>query len=168
MITVSVGHLVILCFAGLLCWALISDALTMKIPNRISIGIVALYPAWVVTAWPLASHPLMALALAAAVLAAGFAAFNFRLLGGGDAKLTAAISLWAGPGLFFPFIAVTAIAGGIISIAVMLAAAMKRREITARGEVAGPFFRSIIRTRIPYGMAIASGGFFVVMGLWTG
>ncbi len=43
----NVGHIVILALAGLLCWAVVSDALTLTIPNRVSIAILALYPALV-------------------------------------------------------------------------------------------------------------------------
>ncbi len=169
MITVSTGHFVILCFAGLLCWALVSDALTMKIPNRISIGIVALYPAWVIATWPRVEPLWVPLALAAAVLAAGFVAFDRGYVGGGDAKMLAAMSLWSGTGLFIPMIFVTALAGGVIAVAVILAELMRRRAVIARGgDVAGPFLSSIVKSKMPYGMAIAIGGGVVAAGLWTG
>ena len=169
MITVSTGHFVILCFAGLLCWALVSDALTMKIPNRISIGIVGLYPAWVIATWPRVEPLWVPLALAAAVLAAGFVAFDRGYVGGGDAKMLAAMSLWSGTELFIPMIFVTAMAGGVIAVAVILAELMRRRAVIARGgDVAGPFLSSVVKSKMPYGMAIAIGGGVVAAGLWTG
>lgn len=169
MITVSIGQIIILCLGGLLCWALVSDALTLKIPNRISIGIVGLYPAWVIATWPRVDQPWISLALAAAVLAVGFVAYDLRIVGGGDAKMLAALSLWSGTELFLPMIVVTALSGGVIAVAVILAEAVRRRSVVARGgEVAGPFLSSIVKSKLPYGMAIAIGGGVVAFGLWTG
>jgi hypothetical protein len=46
---------------------------------------------------------------------------------------------------------------------------VRRRSVVARGgEVAGPFLRSIVKSKMPYGMAIAIGGGVVAVGLWTG
>ena len=169
MITLSTGHFVILCFAGLLCWAMVNDALTLKIPNRVSIGIVALYPAWVMATWPRIEQPWVPLVLAAAVLVAGFVAFDRGLIGGGDAKMLAAISLWSGFELFVPMIMVTTLAGGIIAVAVILSELMRRRAVLARGgEVAGPFLSSVVKSKMPYGVAIAIGGGVVAVGLWAG
>jgi len=169
MITVSIGHFVILCFAGLLCWAFVSDALTLKIPNRISIGIAALYPAWVIATWPRVDQPWVPVALAAGVLVAGYIAFARGYVGGGDAKMLAAISLWSGTDLFFPMIMVTALTGGIIALAVILSELVRRRAFVARGgAVAGPFLSEIVKSKMPYGMAIAIGGGVVAVGLWAG
>lgn len=167
--TVSTGHLLLICFAGLLCWALVSDALTFKIPNRISIGIAALYPLWVLATWPRVDEPWVPVILAAVVLALSFLAFDRGYIGGGDGKLLAAISLWSGTGLFVQMLMMTALAGGVIAIAMILSEALRRRATVARGgEVSDGFFRSIVKTKIPYGMAIAVGGGVVAVGLWTG
>lgn len=169
MITVSTGHVVILCFAGLLCWALVSDALTMRIPNRVSIGIVALYPAWVLATWPRVEPLWEPLALAAGVLAAGFIAYDRGYVGGGDAKMLASMSLWSGTELFIPMIFITALAGGVIAVAVILEELVRRRTVIAQGgEVAGPFLSTVVKSKMPYGMAIAIGGGVVAVGLWTG
>ncbi len=169
MIAVSTGQIVILCFAGLLCWALVSDALTMKIPNRISIGIAALYPAWVLaTGLPL-DQVVTPLVLACAMLAAGFFAFDRGWIGGGDAKMLAALSLWSGIELLLPMLLVTTLAGGVMATAAILSEIMRRRTVLARGgEVNGPFLSSVVKSKIPYGVAIAIGGGVVAVGLWTG
>ncbi len=169
MIALSTGHFVILCFAGLLCWALVSDALTMKIPNRISIGLVALYPAWIIaTGFPL-DQVLMPAALACGMLVAGFIAFDRGWIGGGDAKMLAAITLWSGPALLLPMLLVTTLAGGVMATGAILSEAMRRRAVLARGgEVNGPFLTSVVKSKIPYGVAIAIGGGVVAVGLWTG
>lgn len=169
MITVSTGHFVLLCFAGLLCWAFVSDALTFKIPNRISIGLVALYPAWVMATWPRVEQLWVPMVLAAGVLVVGYFAFARGYVGGGDAKMLAAISLWSGVELFFPLLLVTSLAGGVIAVAVILSEAQRRRAVGSRGgEITGPFLSEILKSNMPYGMAIAIGGGVVAVGLWTG
>ena len=164
----NVGHIVILALAGLLCWAVVSDALTLTIPNRVSIAILALYPAWVIAAWPRVDHPVVALATAAAVLVAGYIAYAHQFIGGGDAKLLAVLALWSGPGLVLQLLIVTALAGGVLAAAILLSAVLKRREVAQRGEVAEAAGESIFRQPIPYGIAIAVGGAAVALRLWAG
>ena len=53
-ILVVAWHLSLLAFAGLIFSAAISDILRFRIPNRISIAIVLLYPAYLLSA----SHPI--------------------------------------------------------------------------------------------------------------
>ncbi len=169
MTAVFTGHIVILCFAGLLCWALVSDALTMKIPNRISIGIVALYPLWVFAGGLSLDQVLIPIAMAVGMLIAGFIAFDRGWIGGGDAKMLAAITLWAGVELMVPMLLVTTLAGGVMATGAILSEAMRRRAVLARGgEVNGPFLSSVVKSKIPYGVAIAIGGGVVAVGLWTG
>ena len=155
-------------FVGLLCWAFVCDSLTLKIPNKVSLGIVALYPAWVLANWPMIGVPWLSVVIAIAVLAVGFVVNELGLMGGGDAKLLAATALWAGPGLVFELIAVTTVMGGLVALAVIFAAFVRHhREVTDRGEAVAPFFRNIAKAKYPYGIAIAVGGFVVATGLWT-
>jgi prepilin peptidase CpaA len=81
--------------------AVVSDARTYRIPNWISLALGALF----VVAVLLSGAPLASwwphLAIGATVLAAGYALYLFTGMGAGDAKLGAAIALWAGfPGLY--------------------------------------------------------------------
>ena len=59
---------------------------------------------------------LAALGLAAAVFVVGLGLFARELIGGGDVKLLAALSLWAGPEQFVWFMLVTTLAGGVLSL----------------------------------------------------
>ena len=82
-------------FALLLVLAALFDARELRIPNRVCLGIVALFPLHAAVASP----PLdwvVAVALAAAVFAVGAGLYASERLGGGDVKLLAAASLWAG------------------------------------------------------------------------
>jgi prepilin peptidase CpaA len=93
-------------FLGLLALAVATDLESMRIPNRICLLIVALYPCHVLAqAAPV--DWLGAMAVAGAVFLVGLIPFAFRLMGGGDVKLMAAVALWAGPALSIQFLAVT-------------------------------------------------------------
>src|SRR5918994_1398554 len=103
-----------LCFAGfltLLGLAAFKDIRERRIPNRLTGALAALYPVYVLVsstpvAWP------AALGLAAVVFMIGLGLFARGLIGGGDVKLLAVLSLWAGPEKFLWFMLVTTLAGG--------------------------------------------------------
>jgi prepilin peptidase CpaA len=98
-----------LCFAGFLIMlglAAFTDVCERRIPNRLTGGLAALYPVYVLVspipvAWP------AALGLAVVVFVIGLGLFARELIGGGDVKLIAALSLWAGPEQFVWFMLVT-------------------------------------------------------------
>ena len=80
-------------FVALVAWAVMSDLHDYRIPNAVSLGLVALFIATAAVAdLPWRGH-LIAGALAFAL---GLAAYRYDLLGGGDVKLIAAAALWAG------------------------------------------------------------------------
>jgi prepilin peptidase CpaA len=81
--------------------------------------------------------------------------FTFGWIGGGDAKLFAASALWLGaPGLV-PFLFWTAMAGGVLSIVLMVA----RRGRTAGGPDVERWLPQLLRPGgpVPYGLAICAG-----------
>ena len=82
----------ILCvFPFPLAFAAVSDLVTMKISNRVSIFLVGAFVGMsILLAIPLATLGMHILA-AAIVLVAGFVMFAFGWIGGGDAKLAASI-----------------------------------------------------------------------------
>jgi prepilin signal peptidase PulO-like enzyme (type II secretory pathway) len=105
------SHLSIVGFLGILAAAALSDVRNLTIPNRYCVAIALLYPAYLLSAGQPVDW-LGALVVAGSMLAAGFVLFALRALGGGDAKLLAAVSLWAGPGLLPEFAILTALSGG--------------------------------------------------------
>ena len=152
----SVHLLVLGLFFGLLAVAVLIDAETLRIPNRLCLALVAIYPAYLLASpiqvdWP------GALLLATAVFAAGLGAFAAGWMGGGDVKLMAATALWVGPAWFTDFLLVTAIVGG--GIAVLMLSGI-RFTVAQAVEAAGfADIRDVILGRsIPYGVAIAAGG----------
>ena len=154
----SIEHLVIALFLALLSVAAIHDATTYRIPNRVSLAIAALYPVHVLAsggdvAW------VGALFVAAAVFAAGTVLFAWRVLGGGDVKLLAATALWAGPAGLADLLAITAIGGGLMAL---FMSSSLRFGLALALEAAGrPGGRAmVLGNTLPYGVAIAAGGWF--------
>jgi prepilin peptidase CpaA len=144
-------------FLLLLAVALVWDVMWLRIPNWIPLTLAGLF---VVAALP-AQHPscwwVSHLAAGLGVLAVCIALFAWRKIGGGDAKLLAAIALWAGlallPSLF--------LAIGLINGAVALA------YLTGRATGVGTFLAvrglsvvSLQRGRdFPFAVAAAIGCF---------
>jgi prepilin peptidase CpaA len=99
------------------------------------------------------------LAVGFAFLLAGMGLFAAGLLGGGDAKLLAAVALYMGSGWAAPYVMAVAVAGGGLACAVLLLRWAARQGFTATmpwlSHLADP------KLGIPYGVAIAAGWLFV-------
>lgn len=159
----DLGYLVVLLvFAGLLIAAAVEDALHFRLSNRITLAVILLYPAYVLTApTPVAWGT--ALVLAAVVLVVGFGLFVAGWAGGGDAKLFAAASLWAGVAHFSEYLLATTLFGAVIAL-VMLGRRIWARRVAfvAGGEPTQPR-RTFGQFELPYGVAIAFGGLTTAM-----
>jgi prepilin peptidase CpaA len=151
-------------FALLLLLAAWQDLRTMQIADAVSAGIVGLFAIWALGGWALGTLSFMAVGLAlacgAVVFAAGAAAFAAGALGGGDVKLLAAASLFAGAGLISDFLLVTALAGGVLGVAVLAGTPIGPLALEADATL-----RTRLRRGLPYGPAIAAGGLWVAASL---
>jgi prepilin peptidase CpaA len=107
----------LLLFLLLLGAALVWDVMWLRIPNWIPLTLAGLF---VVAALP-AQHSstwwLSHLAAGLGVLAVGIALFAWRKIGGGDAKLLAAIALWAGLKLLPSLFLVIGVVNGAVALA---------------------------------------------------
>lgn len=131
------------------------DLTTMKIPNWISgLLILGFFPAAFATGLPLTDMA-MALGVGVAALFVGMGMFALRWIGGGDAKLMAAVSLWLGLAGIAPFLLFTALVGGGLCLLLMsVRAQFQVFALNAPGWVA-----RLMQPKgdIPYGVAIAVG-----------
>lgn len=152
--------IVVLAAAGLIILAAIYDVLTMTIPNWLSIVLAVLF----LIAAPLLGFDmrmlLTHLATGLVVLTIGIGLFAMGWVGGGDVKLAAASALWLGSGLMLEYLFVTAIAGGILSLAILILRrlplpALLSRQLWVR--------RLHDPTKgVPYGVALAVGALVVL------
>lgn len=152
----------LLAFAGLLLFAAFSDIATMTIPNWVSLALAGLFvPAALLSGMTLASLGVH-LAFGAGVLLVCFFLFQANILGGGDAKLIAAIALWTGGGAFAPFAFGTAIAGGALALTIYMA-----RKWLSPSETRPAFLNRLLAPNggVPYGVAIMVGGFAAITAL---
>lgn len=132
------------------------DLTTMKIPNWISLVLLAGFlPA--ALAAGLAPMSIGAhLGVGLAVLAVGAGLFALNWIGGGDAKFAAAASLWMGAGGAPMFLIWTALIGGLFCLVLMSARAYAPRYVHAGTP---GWIADLMRPKgdIPYGVAIAAG-----------
>jgi prepilin peptidase CpaA len=160
--TVQTGCLI--AFATLLLLAAWQDWRTMQIADGISLGIAALFIPWALSGVAAGTFSLLDLALALACAAGMFGlaalAFAAGAMGGGDVKLAAAASLFAGPGLMLDFVTVTALVGGLLGLAILAGAPIGPLASTGDGTM-----RARLRGNLPYGPAIAAGGLWVALAL---
>lgn len=142
-------------FAGLLIYAACSDVTSLTIPNWLSVAMALLFaPMALAMQMPLAEIG-MHYAFGVAILLVGFFLFQANVFGGGDAKLVAAAAVWTGFAAFPTFILGTALAGGVLALALM--GARKWSPFFA----AAPSFVNRLLTPesgVPYGVAIMAGG----------
>ncbi|MNU53053.1 Type IV leader peptidase family protein [compost metagenome] len=131
------------------------DLITMKIPNWLSgLLILGFFPAALVLGLPLTVVGL-SVGLAFAALCVGAAMFALRWLGGGDAKLLAAVTLWLGLQGALPFLLFTAMAGGGLCLVLILARAHLQFYTVNGPAWVGRLLEP--KGDVPYGVAIAVG-----------
>jgi len=137
-----IGLAIALVFAG------ITDIRRRQIDNWLNAGIALAAPLfwWSsgLSLWPEVAMQL-GVALAAFVLLAGL--FAMRMMGGGDVKLLTALALWVRPDLFLQLLLVMSIAGGVLTVLMVCWHTMRRQKD---------------KLAIPYGVAIAFGGLWVL------
>ncbi len=115
-----VSTLALFVFPVLMAYAASSDLLTMRIANWLVLTVVAAYFALALIAQLSWTEMATSLAAAAIVLAIAFAFFAFGWIGGGDAKLVAATTLWVGFGLMLQYLVYAALLGGGLTLLIVL------------------------------------------------
>src|SRR4051794_8107139 len=103
-------------FPALMAFAAASDLLTMTISNRISLLLLAGFPALaLVVGMPIETIGWHLLA-GVAMLAVGFGLFCTGWIGGGDAKLMAATAIWLGWSHMIEYAVVSSLLGGGLTL----------------------------------------------------
>lgn len=153
MVTAAILVIFPLCMAMAAC----SDLLTMTIPNRLSVILIASFLAVAPFAGLSLQDVLMHLAGGGIVFAVCFALFAFGIMGGGDAKILAASALWFGfDQSLLVYTIYVSIFGGLLSLAI-LAMRSQHNLIMAYGI---PMPRTMMhKKKVPYGIAIGAAAF---------
>ena len=157
---VPLQSICLISFALLLAAAAWQDLRTMRIADWASLAIVAAFGVWALSGLAAGNMTFTRIGLAAAcgvaVFAIGALGFAAGVLGGGDVKLMAAASLFAGPALLLDFLMIVALAGGVLGLAMLAGARIGPAACAGDASVA-----TRLRGRLPYGPAIAAGGLWV-------
>ncbi|MGZ3297513.1 MAG: A24 family peptidase [Asticcacaulis sp.] len=150
-----------LAYPACLVWAAVSDIRSMTIPNRLTLllasGFVPVAFLCHLSVAQLGLH--VGVGLAGLVL--GIILFALRLMGGGDAKLIAAASLWLGVHGAIAMLIYTALAGGVLTLGLL--AARKAPIAALTGPLPGWVNKHLSpQGDIPYGVAICAGGLLAI------
>jgi|SRR4051812_20551435 len=134
--------------AALLVVAAVIDVRTFTISNRLNLTVAILAPLYwlsiALSPWPGVAVQLGGAAVVFVLLAAAFYA---GMMGGGDVKLASALALWFPPASTIKFLVFMSLAGGMLTLIILVWHRAKRREG---------------KPEIPYGVAIAFGGLAIL------
>ncbi len=134
--------------AAMLLWAAVIDIRTRTIANGLNLAIALMAPLFwwgmEVDLWPDAA---IRVGVAVVVFLLFALAFQLGMMGGGDVKLAAALALWFAPGDTMLLIILMSLAGGVLTMIVMIEHKIKKNDD---------------RPEVPYGVAIAFGGLWLL------
>jgi prepilin peptidase CpaA len=155
-------QVILFVFVVLMIFAALTDITRFTIPNWLSAAVAVLFPVAALLAgfgWAEWGNHLLAGLIG---LLLGMALFAPGWIGGGDAKLFAAASLWFGwPGAT-GFLMHTALAGGVLVIILL-----GLRQILPMLFNSSSWAKSSVLAKeapVPYGVAIAAGAFWSLPG----
>lgn len=152
-------HIVFACVGALalliLAW---HDLRRRRLPNQLVALVAASY---LLFSLATPSNLLPHLATALLALLAGFALTALRVIGGGDAKLFAALAFWAGPMQWWiPLVIASQV--GLLLVLLGLIARWALRRAPPHGF--RPVLRCLTISRgVPYGIALAVGGWVAII-----
>jgi len=127
------------------CWF---DLRSRIIPNELTLAIAVLaIPFWWASGLALWPNATLQVCVAALIFGLFALAFAMGAMGGGDVKLIGALALWLPWQAVLAVLVVMSVAGGALTLAMVLRHRLARREVPLE---------------IPYGVAIAFGGLWVI------
>jgi prepilin peptidase CpaA len=131
-------------FAAAMVAAAIFDIRSRRLPNWLNLAVALGFLPW---AWAMGfdwGQVGIHTAVGLVVLGLGFVLFATGVIGGGDAKLGAAVALWIGFSFeLLRFFLIMSVAGGILAVIALIWQARTRRPLTSA---------------LPYGVAIGAAG----------
>jgi prepilin peptidase CpaA len=146
-------------FPAMMAFAASSDFLTLTISNRVSLILVGGFVALAVIGGVSAADVLSHLAAGCVVLVAAFSLFARGIVGGGDAKLAAATTLWLGFDHLLPYLLYASLLGGALSVGLIWFRMAPLPDWLARHDWAQRLHGK--DAGVPYGIALAAAALAV-------
>ena len=142
-----IADILVAVLAAMLIVAMYGDLRQRIIPNWLN-AIIALLaiPYWWLSGLSLTDVGIQ-VGIAAGVFALFALAFRLGMMGGGDVKLVTALALWLPYAALVKLLVVMSIAGGVLTLVMIVRNRMQRAED---------------KPEVPYGVAIAIGGFWLI------
>jgi prepilin peptidase CpaA len=149
----------LLLFPALMAFAASSDLFTMTISNRLSLALAGAFAVLAVVTGMSLDAIGMHLAAAAIVLTVAFGFFSQGWIGGGDAKLAAATSLWFGFEHLMDYMLLAALFGGALTLLLLQFRKFPLPFFLARQ----PWVQRLHEKGggVPYGIALAASALLV-------
>src|SRR5215472_10206521 len=149
-------------FAGLMTLAALEDLRRLIIPNALTLALCVLWPLYAL-AHPTLFDTLGSLGCALAVFLVGALMFSRGYLGGGDVKLLAVATLWAGPGGTLPLLLLTGVLGGMLALFLLMPPVAQLSAMArAKFGFADAAIKDAASTPVPYGIAIGAAATIVI------
>lgn len=150
-----VAYLLLSVFPAALLIAAANDIYEFKIPNWISIVLIAAYPAAGLAVGASPQLIVEGLLIGAAALTFSFGLFAFKIIGGGDAKLFAATAPWLGLGSLGMFLFYVGISGLFLAIVMTMFRKLPVLPVYAHA----PWLMRLHERKkdLPYAVAIGAG-----------
>lgn len=146
-------------FPALMAFAAFSDLFTMKITNKLVLSIVLAFPVLALVAGVPLEQVGLHFAAGLIVLLVSFTFFALGWIGGGDAKLIAATTLWFGFAGMLPYLIYASLLGGGLTLALL---AVRRFPLPPQLKFVGWIEKlHDEKTGVPYGIALAAAGLLV-------
>ena len=153
------SNIALFIFPVLMAYAASSDLLTMRIANWLVALVVIAFIGLALLARISWTDIGMAAAAAAIVLASAFAFFAFGWIGGGDAKLVAATTLWVGFGYMLQYLIYSALLGGALTLLILWLRRYPLPTWLSRHKWIDRLHDP--KTGVPYGIALAIAAILV-------
>ena len=171
MLTIIFSFAFFLCASGLLVLSARSDWNGMKIPNEFSLALIGLFLFGVIL--PNSIFPgiklFPGLIGGGAVFLVTMILYVGKAMGGGDTKLASAVALLVGVEYIGVFLLIMALSGGLLGVYALLC-----RKYAAKLLPTVPAPETWLaqlkdgQNKVPYGLAIASGGIATLAVKWLG
>jgi len=153
------AYAILMLFPLLMAFSAASDLITMTIPNKVSLVLIAGFFGVALTIGlspiEIGWHVLSGVV----VLAAGFGLFAIGAIGGGDAKLAASTALWIGFSHLLDYLLISAVFGGLLTLLMLVLRNYPWPGLVARVPWIARLYR--LDKGIPYGIALGLAGLFI-------